>query len=94
MIRHIVMWTLHNPADAPYFKAQLDSCKGLVPGLLSLEAGTASAGLEGNCHVVLNSLFTNQAALEAYQTHPHHLVVKGNVGRLVASRCVLDYAVE
>ena len=32
MIRHIVMWTLHDPADAPRFKALLDSCARLVPG--------------------------------------------------------------
>ena len=34
MIKHIVMWTLKDPADAPRFKAQLDSCRELVPGLL------------------------------------------------------------
>ncbi len=93
MIRHIVMWTLHNPADAPYFKAQLDSCKDLVPGLLSLEVGIASPGLECNCHVVLNSTFSDQAALDAYQNHPHHKAVSAYVGSLRVSRHVLDYLV-
>jgi hypothetical protein len=94
MIRHIVMWTLHQAIDAPYFKAQLESCRQLVPGLLELEVGLQTEGLEGNCHVVLNSLFAAATALEAYQKHPHHLVVKANVGKLVLSRCVLDYNVD
>jgi quinol monooxygenase YgiN len=93
MIRHIVMWTLHTPADAAYFKAQLDSCAHLVPGMLSLEVGVASPDLDCNCHVVLNSAFTDKAALDAYQTHPHHLAVSANVGKLRLTRHVLDYAV-
>jgi quinol monooxygenase YgiN len=93
MIRHIVMWTLANPADAPYFKAQLESCANLVPGLLSLEVGIASHSLEANCHVVLNSTFVDTAALDAYQVHPHHKAVSANVGKLRISRHVLDYAV-
>jgi quinol monooxygenase YgiN len=93
MIRHIVMWTLANPADAPYFKAQLDSCANIVPGIVSLEVGIASAGLENNCHVVLNSVFTDATALDAYQAHPHHQVVSANVGKLRITRHVLDYAV-
>lgn len=93
MIRHIVMWTLHDAADIPFFKAQLDSCKDLVPGLLSLEVGVATPELESNCHVVLNSLFTDKAALDAYQNHPHHKAVGASVSALRVSRSVLDYAV-
>ena len=37
MIRHIVMWSLHQPADAPRFKALLDSCAGLVPGIVEFD---------------------------------------------------------
>jgi hypothetical protein len=91
MIRHIVMWTLHDPADAPYFKAQLDSCASLVPGIFSFEAAIATPELEGNCHVVLNSAFTDKAALDAYQVHPHHKAVSVNVGQLRVTRHVLDY---
>ena len=93
MIRHIVMWTLNDPADALYFKAQLDSCKDLVPGLLSLEVGIATLDLEANCHVVLNSTFSDKAALDAYQVHPHHKEVGSNVGKLRCTRHVLDYVV-
>ena len=33
MIHHIVLWTLKNPADAPRFKALLDTCAQVVPGM-------------------------------------------------------------
>jgi quinol monooxygenase YgiN len=93
MIRHIVMWTLHDAADIPFFKAQLESCRDLVPGLLSLEIGVASDGLESNCHVVLNSCFADKAALDAYQNHPHHRAVGASVSKLRSQRQVLDYTV-
>ena len=42
MIHHIVQWTLKDPADAPRFKALLDGCAGLVPGMLAFEVGIRS----------------------------------------------------
>ena len=63
MIKHIVMWKLKNPADAPHFKAQLDSCRDLVPGMLKFEVATRTATLEANCDVVLYSVFESAAAL-------------------------------
>ncbi len=94
MIRHLVMWTLHNPEDAPYFKAQLDSCKNVVDGLLELDVGIASDGLEANCHVALNSLLRDQAALADYHAHPQHVLVKANIGKLAKSRHVVDYLIS
>jgi hypothetical protein len=32
-IRHLVMWKLWDTADGPRFKAELDSCIDLVPGM-------------------------------------------------------------
>ena len=92
-LRHIVAWTLHDAKDSDFFKAQLDSCRGIVPGIVELEIGMPIAGLTSNCHVVLNSTFTDKAALEAYQVHPQHLIVKENVAKLVAVRQVMDYYV-
>ena len=91
MIRHVVMWTLVDAADAPRFKALLDSCSGLVPGMLEFEVGIRSAELEANCDVVLVSRFQDSAALEAYQNHPHHKVVSAQLGPLRETRDVLDY---
>ena len=45
MLRHIVMFTLKNPADAPKVKALLDSCKDLVPGMHEVDVGIRTEGL-------------------------------------------------
>lgn len=90
MLRHIVMWKLKDPADAPKVKALLDSCKGCVPGMLEFEVGIRREGLEANMDVVLVSAFTDRAALDAYQSHPHHEEVKKSFPPR-ESRTVVDY---
>lgn len=91
MIRHIVMWTLHDPADAPRFKALLDSCATLVPGIVEFGVGIREPGLEANADVVLVSTFTDAAQLDAYQHHPQHKAVGAQLGAMRASRHVVDY---
>jgi len=91
MLRHVVMWTLRNPADAPRFKLLLDSCKGLVPGMLQFEVGVRTEGREANVDVMLVSAFTDAGALHAYQHHPHHKAVSAQLGPLRQTRSVLDY---
>lgn len=91
MIRHIVIFTLKNPADAPKVKALLDSCKGLVPGMHEFDVGIKTEGLEANADVVLISTFEDAAALAAYQPHPHHQGVVAQIREMAATRHVLDY---
>ncbi|MDO9003697.1 MAG: Dabb family protein [Aquabacterium sp.] len=91
MIRHIVIFTLKRPEDAPKVKALLDSCKGLVPGMHEFDVGIKTEGLEANCDVVLISTFEDAAALAAYQPHPHHQGVVAQIREMAASRHVLDY---
>ena len=91
MIRHIVMWTLKNPADAPHFKAQLDTCINLVPGMRRFEVATRTAAFDANCDVVLYSEFEDAAALAAYQNHPHHQQISVGLGVLRNTRSVFDY---
>lgn len=91
MIKHIVMWKLKDPAEAARFKAELDSCVGIVPGMRQFETAIRSEGLEANCDVVLNSSFDDKAALDAYLVHPHHKQVSSLLGTLREARSVLDY---
>ncbi len=92
MIKHIVLWTLHNPADGPRMKELLESCRNVVPGIVALEVGLRTDALEANADVVLYSVFKDKAALDAYQNHPDHVAVKGQIKPMCASRTVLDYA--
>ena len=91
MIKHIVMWKLKDAAQAPFFKAQLDSCANLVPGMLAFEVAIRTGELEANCDVVLYSVFEDKAALAAYQHHPQHQQISGGLGALRDTRTVLDY---
>lgn len=91
MIKHIVMFSLKDPANAPKVKALLDSCKDLVAGMHEFEVGIRTEGLEANADVVLVSTFVDKAALEAYQPHPHHQTVVAQIREMASSRHVLDY---
>lgn len=91
MLKHIVMWKLKNPADAATFKSLLDSCAGLVPGMLAFEVGLRGEGLEANVDVALLSAFESTEALDAYQNHPHHKEVSAQLGPLREQRTVLDF---
>jgi hypothetical protein len=91
MIRHIVMWSLHQPADAPRFKALLDSCSSLVPGIVEFDVGIRHDALEANVDVVLVSAFADAAQLDAYQHHPRHKEVAVQLGAMRAGRHVLDF---
>lgn len=91
MIRHVVVWTLHRAEDAPQFKALLDGCAHVVPGIVSFEVGIRTPGLEANADVVLVSTFADAAALEAYQQHPHHKAVSAQLGPLRSQRAVVDF---
>jgi quinol monooxygenase YgiN len=93
-LRHVVMWTLHDSVNAVRFKAQLDGCRHLVPGMLEFEVGIRQAGLDASCDVVLVSTFADAAALEAYMQHPHHQAVAAVLGPLRSVRMVLDYDID
>ncbi|MCH8180678.1 MAG: Dabb family protein [Proteobacteria bacterium] len=93
MIRHIVMFQLKRPEDAPKVKDLLDSCKGLVPGMHEFDVGIRTEGLEATADVVLVSTFADAAALAAYQPHPHHQGVVAQIREMASGRQVLDYFV-
>ena len=91
MIKHIVLFTLKDPANAPKVKALLDSCKDIVPGIREFEVGITTEGLEATADVVLVSTFADAAALAAYQPHPHHQGVVAQIREMASGRQVLDY---
>lgn len=98
MIRHIVMWKLKEAAlgasraeNAVKLKERLEACRGIVPGILHLEAGLAAPGLESTYDVVLVSDFADKAALDAYQVHPTHQALKQFVAAVRDSRECVDY---
>jgi hypothetical protein len=97
VIKHIVMWKVRGetPEQRRHNAGQLAesflSLRGRVPGLLHLEIGIDTSGVDYACDVVLYSEFASQAALEAYASHPEHLRVKREVGNLRIARHQVDY---
>ncbi|MFL6692772.1 MAG: Dabb family protein [Ramlibacter sp.] len=99
MIKHIVMWKLRGAtreqraANAARLADSFHGLRGRVPGLLHLEVGVDTSGVEYACEVVLYSEFESQAALDAYASHPEHLRVKQELGDMRIARHQVDYAV-
>jgi hypothetical protein len=93
MIRHVVMWELHDPADAESFRDALLTCARLVAGQRGYEVALRSAALPASVHVCLIATFDDAAALERYQRHPAHQAVSARIGPLRKARHLLDYEV-
>ena len=100
MIRHIVMWKLKEHAEGAdratnlaTMQALLASCVDLVPGMLHFTTAVAAPGFEATCDIVLDSTFASRAALDAYQSHPHHVAMKPFIGAIRAERQCMDYEV-
>lgn len=97
MIRHIVMWNVRGAsreekqANVERLRTSFHSLRGRIPGLLHLEIGADTSGVDYACDVVLVSDFESQAALDAYATHPEHLRVKAEIGDMRIARHQVDY---
>lgn len=93
MIRHVVMWELHDPARAGEFRAALAECARLVDGLRGYEVAVRS-DLPASVDVCLIATFDDAAALCRYEEHPTHRWVSARIAPLRKARHVLDFVVD
>jgi heme-degrading monooxygenase HmoA len=97
MIKHIVMWKVRGDDaatrahNAAWVKAEFESLRGRVPGLLALEVGVDESRIDYACDVVLYTEFESRAALAAYAEHPEHLRVRRTLGDVRTTRHQVDY---
>lgn len=91
MVKHIVMWTLRDKADAVQIKECLEALAGKIPGLLNIEVGIDFLESEQSADVVLYAELESRAALESYQSHPEHQAVVPLVKAAAIARTVVDY---
>ena len=98
-IKHIVMWTVrgddmharaHNLAR---LKAEFESLRGRIPGLLHLEVGIDDSRIDYACDAVLYTEFASWQALLDYAEHPEHLRVRNSLGDMRTARHQVDYEV-
>jgi hypothetical protein len=99
VIKHIVMWNVRGD-DAPtrarhlaLLKAEFESLRGRIPGLLALEVGIDESRIDYACDAVLYTEFASRQALAAYADHPEHVRVRRVLGDLRIARHQVDYEV-
>ena len=90
MIRHIVLWSLHEPERAQEFATMLRRCARLVDGQRGYWVATRAPGLQATCDVGLVADFEDLAALQVYLDHPLHREVSAALAPLRRDRHVLD----
>ena len=98
MVKHMIIWKMKDDvADkataAAEIKAALEGLVGRIDGLTEMhiltECYACSAG-----DVMMDSCFTDFAALEAYQKHPLHVEsADGLVRPVMCQRLSFDYEV-
>lgn len=100
MVKHVILWTLKKELSTEEkqqikagMKEGLEGLAGKIPGLLEIKVN-ANGLASSNADVMLDSTFTDEAALKAYAVHPEHVAVAdGKVRPYTASRVCLDYEV-
>jgi hypothetical protein len=98
-IKHIVMWNLRGESAQEkaraidFLRSRFEGLRGRIPGLLHLEIGVDTSGVDYACDVVLYSVFDSQEALASYATHPAHLRVRDELSDLRVSRHQVDYVI-
>lgn len=100
MVKHIILWQLKDELSAEEkkvikaeMKEGLEALNGKIPGLLEVKVqieGLASS----NAEVMLDTSFTDEAALKVYATHPEHVAVADSKVRpYTKTRICLDFEV-
>jgi quinol monooxygenase YgiN len=93
MIRHVVMWELHDPSQSRAFGDALLRCAHLVDGMRGYEVATKTSRLPASVNVCLIATFDDAAALQRYQDHPVHQEVSRRVAPWRKLRHILDFEV-
>jgi len=98
MVRHIVLWRLKESSqgrskaeNARLIKQKLESLRGIIPGLSSIEVGIDFSRTEQSFDVALCAMFESRKALEDYQSHPAHQAAVAFIREARVERCIADY---
>ena len=99
MTKHIILWRLREDLTEEEkqnvkrdIKAGLEGLAGRIPGLLDIKVNIEGRLDSSNADVMLDSTFTDEAALRAYAVHPAHVAVADSKVRpFTCLRTCLDY---
>ena len=100
MVRHVILWKLKDMPEAEKtavkagIKAGLEGLAGQIPGLLEVHVYTDALPSSANADLMLDTTFTDEAALKGYAVHPAHVAVAdGKVRPYTAVRTCLEFTV-
>ena len=100
MVRHVILWKLKDMPDAEKtavkagIKEGLEGLAGQIPGLLEVHVYTDALPSSANADLMLDTSFTDEAALKGYAVHPAHVAVAdGKVRPYTKARFCLDYEI-
>jgi hypothetical protein len=97
MVKHVVTWKLRGPspedkrAQAERIRDTLESLRGKIPGMSSIEVGIGAPSDAERGDVVLVTTHDDWRALDAYQEHADHLAAAKIIGELRIERRVVDF---
>jgi hypothetical protein len=98
MIKHVVMWRLHEHADghdkpenALRVKRALENLQDKIDGLIKLEVGINELGGPQAFDLVLLAEFRDWQALDTYRDHPLHQDVIALLNKVRTDRVVTDW---
>ena len=98
MLRHIVMWQFKDEAEGKtraencaLVKKQLEALPPHISFLRRLEVGINEFPSPMAADLVLITEFDSKDDLDLYAVHPEHVKVSDYIGKVRASRTVVDY---
>ena len=101
MVKHVILWQLKDELSAEekktvkaQIKEGLEGLKDKIPGIVYIRVQTDCLE-SSNADVMLDSAFTDEAALKGYAVHPEHVAVANGVVRPnTKSRVCMDYLAD
>ena len=93
MVKHVVMWRYKDKQNIEIARNQLESLRGKIPGMLSLETGENFTDSDASWDLVLITEHPDRETLDAYQENPLHVEVKAVLGKIESERAVVDFEI-
>ena len=99
MVKHIIIWNFkeelskeERKSAAERVKTSLEALLGQIDGLTEIKVYTNPLE-SSNGDLILDSTFTDEAALKGYQVHPKHVEAATFVRSVVGERKCMDFEV-
>lgn len=97
MIQHIVLFWLKEKENEALMRETVDklnSMRGKIPGLVSLNAGRDVMNSPRSCDICLSTVFETREDLEVYRTHPVHVPVQAHMHAVMERSASADFEAD